>query len=37
MSFNVSGNWRFASPNRGFAQQRPGLAKCGCREAWEWL
>jgi hypothetical protein len=26
---------RFASPHKGFAKQRPGLAKCGLREAWE--
>jgi hypothetical protein len=26
----------FASPNKGFAKQRPGLQKCGWREAWEW-
>jgi hypothetical protein len=25
----------FASPNKGFAQQRPGLQKCGWRLAWE--
>jgi ADP-ribosylglycohydrolase len=27
---------RFASPNRGFAKQRPGLAKCAGATAWEW-
>jgi hypothetical protein len=26
---------RFASPDKGFAQQRPGLAKCGGVLAWE--
>jgi 4-hydroxy-tetrahydrodipicolinate synthase len=26
---------RFASPDKGFAQQRPGLAKCGVGFAWE--
>jgi hypothetical protein len=26
---------RFASPYKGFAQQRPGLAKCGWSEPWE--
>jgi len=36
MAYNVLGWRRFASPNKGFAKQRPGLAKCGWREAWEW-
>jgi hypothetical protein len=26
---------RFCSPNKGFAQQRPGLQKCGGVLAWE--
>ena len=26
---------RFGSPDKGFAQQRPGLANCGCSEPWE--
>jgi hypothetical protein len=25
----------FASPNKGFAKQRPGLQKCGWSEPWE--
>ena len=29
MSLNVLGWRRFAGPDKGFAQQRPGLAKCG--------
>jgi len=29
LSLNVQGWRRFASPNKGFAKQRPGLAKCG--------
>ena len=29
ISSNVLGWRRFASPNEGFAKQRPGLAKCG--------
>ena len=29
MAYNVLGSWRFASPYKGFAKQRPGLAKCG--------
>jgi len=36
MSLNVQGIRRFASPNKGFAEQRPGLANCGWRLAWEW-
>jgi hypothetical protein len=37
MSHNVPAVYDgFASPNKGFAKQRPGLAKCGWREAWEW-
>jgi hypothetical protein len=34
-SHNVTGIRRFASPDKGFAKQRPGLAKCGWRLAWE--
>jgi hypothetical protein len=26
----------FAGPNKGFAQQRPGLQKCGVVLVWEW-
>ena len=29
MSYNVTGIRRFDSPNKGFAKQSPGLAKCG--------
>jgi hypothetical protein len=30
------GCWqRFASPDKGFAQQSPGLAKCAGATAWE--
>jgi hypothetical protein len=29
LALNVLGWRRFASPNKGFAKQRPGLAKCG--------
>jgi hypothetical protein len=36
MSHNVLGLRRFASPNKGFAQQSPGLAKCAAATAWEW-
>jgi len=36
ITHNVTGIRRFASPYRGFAKQRPGLANCGCRRAWEW-
>ena len=32
---NVLGIRRFANPNKGFAKQRPGFAKCGCSEPWE--
>ena len=35
MSPNVLGIRRFANPNKGFAKQRPGFAKCGCSEPWE--
>jgi hypothetical protein len=28
---------RFASPNKDFAQQRPGVAKCAGATAWEWI
>jgi hypothetical protein len=29
IAYNVPGWRRFASPDKGFAKQRPGLAKCG--------
>ncbi|GHV86836.1 hypothetical protein AGMMS50255_1320 [Spirochaetia bacterium] len=35
IAHNVKGLRRFASPNKGFAKQRPGLAKCGLSEPWE--
>ena len=35
LSYNVLGIRRFANPNKGFAKQRPGFAKCGCSEPWE--
>ena len=36
MSLNDKGIRRFASPDKGFAKQRPGLANCGWSEPWEW-
>jgi hypothetical protein len=37
MAHNVPAVYEvFASPNKGFAQQRPGLAKCAGATAWEW-
>jgi hypothetical protein len=35
ISHNVLGLRRFASPDKGFAQQSPGLAKCAAATAWE--
>ena len=35
MSPNVLGIRRFANPNKGFAKQRPGFAKCRWSEPWE--
>ena len=35
MAYNVLGIRRFASPNKGFAKQRPGLTNCGWSEPWE--
>jgi hypothetical protein len=29
IAHNVLGWRRFASPNKGFAKQRPGMVKCG--------
>ena len=37
MAHNVPGWRRFASPNKGFARQRPRLAKCGGAKHHKWL